>query len=219
MQTQKKIAVAGATGRVGGHVVDVLKARGHNVVAMSRSSGVDVITGDGLAEALAGVECVINVPRPSSRRPRSSSPPRLGTCTRPASRLACSGWWWSPSSDAIGSPRVTTRRRSLTSGQCRRARSPCVYYAQRSSTSSSASSSSGGAPGRSATCRRCGHSSSPPERSPRRLPTWPPTPDRPRHRAHPGQRFRRSPVRGRRASSRWRGSSRHGAATRSGSKA
>jgi uncharacterized protein YbjT (DUF2867 family) len=61
MQAQRKIAVAGATGRVGRHVVDVLSARGHDVVAMSRSGGVDVITGDGLAEALIGVECVIDV--------------------------------------------------------------------------------------------------------------------------------------------------------------
>ena len=52
MQTRKKIAVAGATGRVGRHVVDVLRASGHEVVAMSRASGVDVISGDGLAAAL-----------------------------------------------------------------------------------------------------------------------------------------------------------------------
>jgi uncharacterized protein YbjT (DUF2867 family) len=55
-----KIAVAGATGRVGRHVVDLLEDGGHDVVAMSRSSGVDVVTGEGLAEALAGVECVID---------------------------------------------------------------------------------------------------------------------------------------------------------------
>jgi uncharacterized protein YbjT (DUF2867 family) len=61
MQARRKIAVAGATGRVGRHVVDVLKAGGHDVVAMSRSSGVDVVTGDGLTEALEGVECVIDV--------------------------------------------------------------------------------------------------------------------------------------------------------------
>src|SRR5438034_2866739 len=61
MQTGSKIAVAGATGRVGRHVVDVLEAGGHDVVAMSRSGGVDVVTGHGLAEALAGVECVIDV--------------------------------------------------------------------------------------------------------------------------------------------------------------
>jgi len=61
MQARSKIAVAGATGRVGRHVVEVLKAQGHEVVSMSRSSGVDVVSGDGLAEALAGVECIIDV--------------------------------------------------------------------------------------------------------------------------------------------------------------
>ena len=40
-----KIAVAGATGRVGRHVVEVLEERGHDVVAISRSNGVDVIIG------------------------------------------------------------------------------------------------------------------------------------------------------------------------------
>jgi uncharacterized protein YbjT (DUF2867 family) len=60
MRPSTKIAVAGATGRVGHHVVDVLAARGHDVVPMSRSQGVDVITGDGLAAALAGVGCVID---------------------------------------------------------------------------------------------------------------------------------------------------------------
>ena len=47
-----RIAVAGATGRVGRYVVDVLESDGHEVVAISRSQGVDVITGDGLAAAL-----------------------------------------------------------------------------------------------------------------------------------------------------------------------
>jgi uncharacterized protein YbjT (DUF2867 family) len=56
-----KIAVAGATGRAGSQVVDLLQAQGHETVAMSRSQGVDVITGDGLAEALTGVEAVIDV--------------------------------------------------------------------------------------------------------------------------------------------------------------
>jgi uncharacterized protein YbjT (DUF2867 family) len=55
-----KIAVAGATGRVGRHVVDVLEAGGQDVVAMSRASGVDVTTRDGLAEALTGVEAVVD---------------------------------------------------------------------------------------------------------------------------------------------------------------
>ncbi|WP_214327932.1 SDR family oxidoreductase [Nonomuraea sediminis] len=56
-----KIAVAGATGLVGRLLVGVLEAEGHEVVAISRSAGVDVITGEGLAEALAGVESVVDV--------------------------------------------------------------------------------------------------------------------------------------------------------------
>jgi uncharacterized protein YbjT (DUF2867 family) len=60
MSAGKKIAVAGATGRVGHHVVDVLTQRGHDVVPMSRSHGVDVIAREGLADALAGVECIVD---------------------------------------------------------------------------------------------------------------------------------------------------------------
>jgi uncharacterized protein YbjT (DUF2867 family) len=56
-----KIAVSGATGRAGRHVVDILAARGHEVVPMARSTGVDVITGDGLAEALTGVETIVDL--------------------------------------------------------------------------------------------------------------------------------------------------------------
>lgn len=60
MQTPMRIAVAGSTGRVGRHVVDILKARGHDIVEISRSHGVDVITTAGLADALAGVDCVVD---------------------------------------------------------------------------------------------------------------------------------------------------------------
>jgi uncharacterized protein YbjT (DUF2867 family) len=55
-----KIAVAGSTGRLGRHVVDVLEEQGHDVVRISRTTGVDVITAEGLAEALEGVESVVD---------------------------------------------------------------------------------------------------------------------------------------------------------------
>jgi uncharacterized protein YbjT (DUF2867 family) len=66
---QAKIAVAGATGRLGRQVVDVLSAAGHEVVPISRSAGVDVITGTGLAEALTGADAIIDVTAgPSAER-------------------------------------------------------------------------------------------------------------------------------------------------------
>ncbi len=55
-----KLAVAGATGRVGHYVVDVLHEQGHEVVAMSRATGVDVITGEGLDAAVSGAEVIID---------------------------------------------------------------------------------------------------------------------------------------------------------------
>jgi uncharacterized protein YbjT (DUF2867 family) len=55
-----KIAVAGATGRLGRHVSEVLAERGHEVAAMSRATGVDIITGAGLDAALSGVEVIVD---------------------------------------------------------------------------------------------------------------------------------------------------------------
>jgi uncharacterized protein YbjT (DUF2867 family) len=63
MQTEnrtQKIAVTGATGRVGSHLVEILEQRGHDVVPIARSKGVDVISGEGLDEALAGAETIID---------------------------------------------------------------------------------------------------------------------------------------------------------------
>jgi len=63
MQTEsrmEKIAVTGATGRVGSHVVAILEQRGHDVVPIARSRGVDVLSGEGLDDALAGVEIIVD---------------------------------------------------------------------------------------------------------------------------------------------------------------
>jgi uncharacterized protein YbjT (DUF2867 family) len=56
-----KITVVGASGLIGTKVVDLLTAEGHDVVAASRASGVDVLTGDGLAEALNGADALVDV--------------------------------------------------------------------------------------------------------------------------------------------------------------
>lgn len=55
-----RIAVLGASGRIGREVADVLKSQGHEVVEITRSAGVDAYTGDGLAAALAGTQVVVD---------------------------------------------------------------------------------------------------------------------------------------------------------------
>ena len=66
MERTKRVAVAGATGSVGRHVVELLEKTGHQVVPMSRTHGVDVITTAGLEAALDAVECVVDAANPPS---------------------------------------------------------------------------------------------------------------------------------------------------------
>src|SRR5215471_14517495 len=56
-----KIVVVGGTGLIGSRVVALLTRDGHDVVAASRRSGVDAVTGDGLAEILTGAAVVVDV--------------------------------------------------------------------------------------------------------------------------------------------------------------
>ena len=56
-----KITVVGASGLIGTKVVDLLTRQGNEVVAASRSTGVDVLTGEGLADALAGAAALVDV--------------------------------------------------------------------------------------------------------------------------------------------------------------
>jgi uncharacterized protein YbjT (DUF2867 family) len=56
-----KIVVIGGSGLIGSQVVQKLRKLGHEVLAASPSSGVNTITGKGLAEALAGAEVVVDV--------------------------------------------------------------------------------------------------------------------------------------------------------------
>lgn len=55
-----KIAVAGGTGQAGTQAVAAARARGHDVVVVSRTAGVDLVSGAGAAEALAAVDVVID---------------------------------------------------------------------------------------------------------------------------------------------------------------
>ncbi|MEU7799701.1 SDR family oxidoreductase [Micromonospora arborensis] len=56
-----KIAVLGGTGLIGSQVVKILQTAGHEAVPLSLSTGVDLLTGQGLSEALTGAEVVVNL--------------------------------------------------------------------------------------------------------------------------------------------------------------
>jgi uncharacterized protein YbjT (DUF2867 family) len=56
-----KIAVIGGSGLIGSKLVDKLREDGHDAVAASPDSGVDTLTGEGLPEALAGAQVVVDV--------------------------------------------------------------------------------------------------------------------------------------------------------------
>jgi uncharacterized protein YbjT (DUF2867 family) len=56
-----RIAIAGATGNIGALTVAILERGGHEVMRISRSLGVDLSTGAGLDDALAGIEAVVDV--------------------------------------------------------------------------------------------------------------------------------------------------------------
>ena len=68
-----KVAVAGGTGVAGRWTVEALRADGHEAVVIARSAGVDVVTGNGLDAALAGVDAVIDATNVASSGRRASS--------------------------------------------------------------------------------------------------------------------------------------------------
>ena len=56
-----KIVIIGGTGLIGSKTVAILRQGGHEVVAASPKSGVNTITGEGLKEAMAGTQVVIDL--------------------------------------------------------------------------------------------------------------------------------------------------------------
>jgi uncharacterized protein YbjT (DUF2867 family) len=82
-----KITVIGASGLIGTKVVDLLTAEGHEVVAASRSSGVDVLTGDGLADALAGANALVDL----LNSPSFDDDPVMEFFTRSTTNLVAAG--------------------------------------------------------------------------------------------------------------------------------
>jgi uncharacterized protein YbjT (DUF2867 family) len=56
-----KIVVVGGTGRIGSKVVAILRQGGHEVVAATPKTGINIITGDGVKEAMTGTQVVIDL--------------------------------------------------------------------------------------------------------------------------------------------------------------
>ena len=61
-----KIVIIGGTGFIGKKLTPLLTAAGHDVFAAAPSTGVDTVTGEGLAEALEGAAVVVDVTNPKS---------------------------------------------------------------------------------------------------------------------------------------------------------
>lgn len=76
-----RIAVAGATGNIGSLTVAALERAGHDVVRVSRSLGVNLLTGEGLDDALTGVEAVVDAIS-SEAADRDEAVAYFGTTTR-----------------------------------------------------------------------------------------------------------------------------------------
>src|ERR1700740_2026301 len=56
-----KIVVIGGTGLIGSKTVPIVRQGGHEVLAASPKSGVNTITGEGIKEAMAGAQVVIDL--------------------------------------------------------------------------------------------------------------------------------------------------------------
>src|SRR5262249_27573066 len=67
LEVQMKIVVVGGRGLVGSKVVAILRGEGHEVVAASRRTGVDAVSGVGLAEALKGAAVLVDASNPAFR--------------------------------------------------------------------------------------------------------------------------------------------------------
>ena len=67
-----KIAVAGGTGVAGRPTVEALRALGHEPVVLARSAGIDLVSGKGLAEGLAGTGAVIDTTNISTQSARAA---------------------------------------------------------------------------------------------------------------------------------------------------
>ena len=135
-----KIAVAGGSGRVGRYVVEAAGRAGHDVTVLSRSTGVDLLSGVGLQAALANVEVIIDTINTSSTSRAKATTffteatrylQTAGAALRVDRGSPCRSWVWNAHAAT-----VTTRRNSNTRRLREAARSRSQSCVQPSSTSS-----------------------------------------------------------------------------------
>jgi hypothetical protein len=114
-----KIVVIGGSGLIGSKVVAKLGEQGHEAVAASPNTGVNTLTGEGLADVLAGASVTIDVSNSPSfedaavlefsrHRPAICWPRRR----RPASGITSRCRWWGPSDCPTAATYARNSRRS-----------------------------------------------------------------------------------------------------------
>src|SRR5215470_11202778 len=109
------IVVIGGTGLIGSKVVEKLKQKGHEAIAAAPNTRVNTITGEGLKDAMAGAQVVIDLANSKTRRYWNSSRPPAATFSRRRPRPASGTMSRYPSSEsteqtiAISAPRSPKR--------------------------------------------------------------------------------------------------------------
>ena len=91
-----KIAVAGGTGLVGRQTVEAVRCHGHDPLVLTRSAGVDLTTGAGLAAPLDGADAVIdvtNTPGVDASQVRAFFATVGGTCWPPSTPRSSAIMW------------------------------------------------------------------------------------------------------------------------------
>src|ERR1700724_2785404 len=110
-----KIVVIGGTGLIGSKTVTILRQAGHEVVAASPNTGVNTITGEGLKQAMAGTQVVIdlaNSPSFEDKRCWNSSRPPAATFSRRRPQRASGTMSHYPSSEPTGPTMAISAPRS-----------------------------------------------------------------------------------------------------------
>ena len=123
-----RIAVAGGTGTVGRYVVEAGRQAGHDLRTLSRRSGVDVCTGDGLWKALQGVDVVIDTTNAGTTQRAKATmfftevARQLQTAAEAQGAwLRCPSWVWNGFGVSGTTKRSWPMRRRSLPGRCRSA--------------------------------------------------------------------------------------------------